>query len=223
MSVKQRSGLRGTMRKFRSPILNEYTPPAAKHATYFQIPEPVYEVADIYAISYDQKRKAIMKRAEKRRRITFDHSILVTTEENLINTTYAWTSELLGVGKALSDATLDRAKRDEKELAIALKELKQLHHLVKYYKGTTQTIMYLKGEFEEVYNEFKKERHLLTVKIASSRRTLSWHLRHARIWRNGTKGKNEQYKDLSTLRQSSRTETKKNMASERFAKVVLIV
>jgi hypothetical protein len=42
-----------------------------------QIPEPVDEVADIYAISYNQKRKAIMQRTEKRRRIMLDHSILV--------------------------------------------------------------------------------------------------------------------------------------------------
>jgi hypothetical protein len=41
-------------------------------------------------------------------------------------------------------------------------ELEHLHHLVKYYKGATQTILYLKDEFIGVYNEFKKERHLLT-------------------------------------------------------------
>jgi hypothetical protein len=60
---------------------------------------------------------------------------------------------------------LDRAKRDEKELYASLKELEHLHHLVEYYKGTTQTVVYLKGEFEEFYSEFKKERHLLTAKI----------------------------------------------------------
>jgi hypothetical protein len=75
-----------------------------------QIPEPVDEVADIYAISYDQKRKAIIQRTTKKRRITLDRSILITTEENLINTENARTSELLGVGMVLSDATLDRAK-----------------------------------------------------------------------------------------------------------------
>jgi hypothetical protein len=56
-----------------------------------------------------------------------DHSILVTTEENLINTADARMSELIGVGKALSDATQDRARRDEKELAFTLKELEHLH------------------------------------------------------------------------------------------------
>jgi hypothetical protein len=75
-----------------------------------QIPEPVDEVANIYAISYDQKRKSIVQQTTKKRRITLDRSILVTTEENLINTENARTSELIGVGKALSDATLDRAR-----------------------------------------------------------------------------------------------------------------
>jgi hypothetical protein len=131
-----------------------------------QIPEPVDEVADIYAISYDQKRKAIVQRTAKKRRISLDHSILVTTEENLINTADAQTSELIGVGKSLSDATLDRARRDEKELATTLKELEHLCHLAEYYKGATQTVVYLKGEFVGVYNEFKKERHLLTENIA---------------------------------------------------------
>jgi hypothetical protein len=45
-----------------------------------QIPELIDEVADIYAISYDQKRNSIVQRtAKKRRSITLDHSILVTT------------------------------------------------------------------------------------------------------------------------------------------------
>jgi hypothetical protein len=127
-----------------------------------KIPELVDEVADIYVISYNQKRKAIIQRTVKKRRITLDHSILVTTEENLINISYAQMTELIDMGKALLDDTLDRARRDEKELATVLKELEHLHHLAEYYKGATQTTVYLKGEFRGVYNEFKKERHLLT-------------------------------------------------------------
>jgi len=94
-----------------------------------------------------------------------DHSILVTTKENLIKTAYAHTYELIDMGKSLSNVAQDRSRRDEKELASTLKELKHLHHLVEYYKTTTQTIVYLKGEFKGVYNEFKKERHLLTANI----------------------------------------------------------
>jgi len=93
----------------------------------------VDEVADIYAITYDQKRKDIVQRTTKKRRITLDRSILTTTEEDLINTENARTSELIDIGRAISDATLDRAKNDEKELAATLKELEHLCHLAKYY------------------------------------------------------------------------------------------
>jgi hypothetical protein len=116
-------------------------------------------------ISYDQKRKAEFQRTAKKRRISLDHSILVTTKENFINTANAWTSELIGIGKSLSYATLDRARKYEKELATTLKDLEHFFHLVKYYKGATQTIVYLKGEFVGVYNEFKKERHMLTKNV----------------------------------------------------------
>jgi hypothetical protein len=103
-----------------------------------QIPEPVDEVADIHAIAYDRKRKAIVQWTTKKRRITLDHSILITTEEHLINTEHAKTSELIGIGMEITDATLDRAKRDEKELVATLKELEHLCHLAKYYQDTTQ-------------------------------------------------------------------------------------
>jgi hypothetical protein len=107
------------------------------------------EVVDIYVISYDRKRKAIVQRTTKKRRIMLDHSILITTEENLINTKNSRTYELLGMGMVILDATLDRAKRDEKESVVALKELEHLHHLTEYYQGTTQAMRYLRSEFEE--------------------------------------------------------------------------
>jgi hypothetical protein len=66
-----------------------------------------------------------------------DHSILVTIEENLINTIDARMSEIIDMVKSLSDATLDRARRDEKKLVASLKELEHLCHLVEYYKGAT--------------------------------------------------------------------------------------
>jgi DNA repair ATPase RecN len=117
----------------------------------------VDEVADIQAISYDRKRKAIIQWTTKKRRITLDHSILITTEENLINIENARTSELIGIGREISDATLDRAKRDEKELATALKELEHLCHLAKYYQDTTQDAVYLRSEFQEAYRKFIDE------------------------------------------------------------------
>ena len=88
-----------------------------------QIPDLVDEVADMYAISYDQKRKAIIQRTAKKRRITLDQSIIVVIEEKLINTTDTRMSELIGVGKSLSKATQDGARRDEKDLATTQKDL----------------------------------------------------------------------------------------------------
>jgi hypothetical protein len=94
-----------------------------------------------------------------------DHSILVTTEERLIKTTDARTYELIGMGRSLSDATHDRARRDEIELTNTLKEAEHLHHILEYYKGTTRTRTYLKSEFSIFYNKYKKERTLLTRNI----------------------------------------------------------
>jgi hypothetical protein len=88
-----------------------------------QILEPMDEVADIQAIFYDQKRKYIMNRTTKKRRITLYHSILITTEEKLINTEHAKTSELIDSGMEITNSTLEKEKRDEKELVFALKEL----------------------------------------------------------------------------------------------------
>jgi hypothetical protein len=81
----------------------------------------VDEFVDIHVIAYDQKRKSIMQITTNKRRITLDCSILITTEENMINTKHAKESELINVGMAIIDATLDREKIDEEELVVALK------------------------------------------------------------------------------------------------------
>jgi hypothetical protein len=65
----------------------------------------------------------------------------------------------------ITDATLDRDKRDEEEMDVALKELEHLHHLEKYYQDTTQAAVYLRREFKEAYNKFTDERHLFTIRI----------------------------------------------------------
>jgi hypothetical protein len=70
------------------------------------------------SISYDLKRKSIMKRTTKKRRLTLDCSILITTEEKLISTEHSKTFEIIGVGMAITYATLDREKKDEEELAV---------------------------------------------------------------------------------------------------------
>jgi hypothetical protein len=55
----------------------------------------------------------------------------------LLSTKHAKTSEIIGAGMAIMDATLDREIRDEKELAAALKELEHLCHFPKYYQYST--------------------------------------------------------------------------------------
>jgi len=85
-----------------------------------KIPKLVDEVSDIQTITYDQKRKSIMKRTTKKRRLTLDISFFIITEEKLISTEHVKTSELIGVGMAIIDATLDRESKDEEELVIVL-------------------------------------------------------------------------------------------------------
>jgi len=95
-----------------------------------------------------------MKRTTKKRNLTLDNSILITTEEKLINTDHAKTSELISAGMEIIDATLDRARKDEEELATALKDLGHLHHLAKYYQDSTQATVFLRSEFQDAYNKF---------------------------------------------------------------------
>jgi hypothetical protein len=136
-SNNQRPDLRNTWKRFKNPFLNIYTKLEAWEiclpGEINKIPKPMDEVVDIEAISYNYKRKSIMKRTTKKRRITLDHSILITIEEKLINTDFNKTSELIDIGMAITDSTLDREKRDEEELVISRKELEDLFHLVKYY------------------------------------------------------------------------------------------
>jgi hypothetical protein len=97
----------------------------------------VVGVADIKEIAYDQKRKSIMKRTIKKRRLTLDSSFLITIEEKLLNTKHTKMSKLIDRGMDITDATLDRERRDEMELATTLKELEHLCHLEKYYQDST--------------------------------------------------------------------------------------
>jgi hypothetical protein len=88
-----------------------------------------------------------MKRTTKKRRLTLDSSILITIEENLIRMDHAKMSELIDVDMEIMDANLDRAKKDEEELATVLKELEHLRHLEKYYQDSTQATMFLRNKF----------------------------------------------------------------------------
>jgi hypothetical protein len=48
---------------------------------------------------------------------------------------------------AIIDATLDRERKYEEELAVALKELEHLCHLKKYYQDSTQATVFLRIQF----------------------------------------------------------------------------
>jgi hypothetical protein len=65
-----------------------------------------------------------------------------------------------------TDATLDRAKRYEKELFATLKEIENLCHLAKYYQNTTQVMVYLRRKFKEAYSKFINEWNLFIARIA---------------------------------------------------------
>jgi hypothetical protein len=126
----------------------------------------VDEVTEIQAITHDRKIKCIMKRTTKKRRLMLNILILITTEEKLINTKHAKTSELINTRMAITDATLDKARRDEKGMDDAFKELDHLRHLEKYYQYSTQATMFLRSEFQDTYAKFMNEQNLFTASIA---------------------------------------------------------
>jgi hypothetical protein len=106
-----------------------------------------------------------VKRTTKKMRLTLDSSILITTEEKLISTEHAKTSELIDVGMTITDATLDRERKYEEELTASLKELEHLGHLVKYYQDSTHATVFFRSEFQDTYNKFTSEQHLFTTWI----------------------------------------------------------
>jgi hypothetical protein len=118
---------------------------------------------------------------------------------------------------------LDRAKQDEKDLVASLKKLEHLRHLAEYYKGTMQTTVYLKGEFGGVYNEFKKERHMLTMNVVEFQEDTLMALATCKDMEQWYENAQQEVERLEYMRQSNRTGTRKNMEFKRLAKVVLII
>jgi hypothetical protein len=88
-----------------------------------------------------------MNKNTRKRRLTLESLIIITTEEKLISKEHAKTSELIDAGMDIIDATLDRERKDEEELFIALKELEHLRHLEKHYQDSTQATVFLRSEF----------------------------------------------------------------------------
>jgi hypothetical protein len=101
----------------------------------------------------------------RRRILTLDRSILITTEAKLISTEHAKTYELIGARVEITDATLYREKMDEREMVFSIKELEHLCHLEKYYQESTQATVFLRSEFQDAYSKFTNEWHLFTEGI----------------------------------------------------------
>jgi hypothetical protein len=106
-----------------------------------------------------------MKRTTKKRRLTLNNYVLITTKEKLISMEHAKMSELIDAGMEITDAILDRVRKYEEEMAAALKELEHLHHLEKCYQDSTQAMMFLRSEFQYAYSKFMSEWNLFTAGI----------------------------------------------------------
>jgi hypothetical protein len=59
--------------------------------------------------------------------------------------------ELIKARMAIIDVTLDRKKRDEREVTSMSKEMDHLRHQDEYYQNSTQAVVLLKSEFREMY------------------------------------------------------------------------
>jgi len=127
----------------------------------------VDEVVNIQEIVYDRKRKDVMRSTTKKRRLTLDNKLLITTKETLLNRENAKTTNMIRARMAITDATLNIEKRDEKELAASNKGLDHLCHLVKYYQYLMQEIVFPRSEFRETYGQFTSERNLFTICIVN--------------------------------------------------------
>ena len=62
-----------------------------------------------------------MRRTVKKSNLTLDSTLLITIEETLFDIENAKMTELIGAGMVISDATLYREKRDEREV-VAMKK-----------------------------------------------------------------------------------------------------
>jgi hypothetical protein len=67
-----------------------------------------------------------MRRTIKKSNLMLDSTFLITIEETLFDIENAKMNELIGVGMAITDATLDKEKQDKREVATMKKELDHL-------------------------------------------------------------------------------------------------
>jgi hypothetical protein len=92
----------------------------------------------------------VVKRTSRKIKLTLDSTIVVTIEETVFDAKKAKVRKLLGAGMAIYDATIDRAKEDEREVEAMRRELENLrHHRLSITKNTTQVVIILRDEFLE--------------------------------------------------------------------------
>jgi hypothetical protein len=87
-----------------------------------------------------------MRRKIKEMKLTLDSTVFITIEETLFNTINTRMNDLSGEGVVITNSTLDREKRDEREVASMKKELDHLQHQVEYYQNLTEVVVLLKSE-----------------------------------------------------------------------------
>jgi hypothetical protein len=66
---------------------------------------------------------------------------------------------------AISHATIDKSRVEEREVDAMRRELESLRHQVEYYKDTTQVVLILKEDFSEEHNKYKLVRDAFVKKI----------------------------------------------------------
>jgi hypothetical protein len=67
-------------------------------------------------MAYDWKIQVVVMRTSRKRKPTLDNTFTITTEKTMLCAKKDRVSEFLGVGMAISHATIDRAKEDEREV-----------------------------------------------------------------------------------------------------------
>jgi hypothetical protein len=114
-----------------------YTPGSVRNILSWgdqPIHQPVEEVANLESFAYDRKRRSIVKRTQRKRKITLDNSVLCTFEEVIINTKKEKMSQLFSVGLVISHASLDKVVAKERELEQVKQEVASLKYQVQYYQ-----------------------------------------------------------------------------------------
>jgi oligoribonuclease (3'-5' exoribonuclease) len=69
-----------------------------------------------------------MRRTIKKRKLMLDRMLFITTKETLFDTESDKVTDLIRVGMAITDATLDRLKRDERKVVTMKKELDHMQN-----------------------------------------------------------------------------------------------